>query len=57
MPRAARSPGREDTVIADLHRVRREMFEAAGGDIKKYVEMVRREGRRRTAGRRRTKSR
>ena len=48
MPRAARSPAREDTVLAELHRVRRELFDAAGGDIEKYIEMVRREARRRT---------
>jgi len=48
-----------DAVVAELHRVRRRMFDEAGGKIDRYLEIVRAEvrsatipARRRTTGRR-----
>ncbi len=34
-----------DPVVADLHRIRRSMFRDAGGDIDRYVGLVRAEAR------------
>jgi hypothetical protein len=53
MPRTRRTTSDEDSVVAELHRVRRAMFAESNGDIRRYVELIRQHGRRRPGRKRR----